>query len=274
MGVCSNLDVAIVTFGDYATSVAAALDAVGAKERLPREGLILLKPNLTNASPPPVTTPVACVEAVLKYCRAHSAAEVAIAEGCGSGHTADTFEANGYTALAQKYGLRLIDCNEARAIRLTRSDALYWKELFLPAIVMDAFLISIPVLKDHSFTGTTVAMKNMFGLAPAPYYRGSWNKSRLHAPSADVSVVDVCLHRKPDLCVVDAVVALAGMHLSGTPRRLNRIVAGFDPVAVDSAASALMGHDPRTLEYLRLADGRLGRVPTERFPVCGAPRPD
>jgi uncharacterized protein (DUF362 family) len=70
--------------------------------------------------------------------------------------------------------------------------------------------------------------------------------------------VDVCLYKRPGLCVVDAVVALAGMHLSGTPKRLGLILASFDCVAVDAAGSRLLDHNPRDLEYLRLATGRLG----------------
>jgi uncharacterized protein (DUF362 family) len=251
-------DVAQVRFTDYTTSVAKALDLIGAGEKLPRNGLIIIKPNLTNAAPPPVTTPVAAAEALYLYCRQHTGAEIAIGEGCGSGRTQDTFEANGYAAMARRNGLRLIDFNEVPAVTVRRDDALQLKEFHLPEVAADAFVISLPVLKDHSFTGTTIAMKNMFGLAPAPFYRGSWNKSGLHSPSTDKSVVDVCLYKRPGLCVVDAVVALVGMHLSGTPKRLGLILVSLDCVAVDAVGSRLLDHDPRDLEYLTLATGRLG----------------
>jgi uncharacterized protein (DUF362 family) len=250
-----------VKFTDYRASVRKALDAVGAAGKLPRRRLIILKPNLTNADAPPVTTHVDMVAAVYRYCRRHTGAEIAIGEGCGSGTTSTTFKANGYTDLAEAHGLRLIDFNKEKAVKRSRRDAFQLKHLYLPRIALNAFVISIPVLKDHSFTTTTVAMKNMFGLCPAPYYKGSWNKSKLHSPSTDKSVVDVCLYKKPDLCVVDASVALAGMHLSGTRRKLGTILAGFDPVAVDAEASRLLGHDPHDIEYLELADGLLGTIP-------------
>jgi uncharacterized protein (DUF362 family) len=249
-----------IKFRSFAESVPEAMDAAGAAKLLPRKGLVILKPNLTNDSPPPVTTPAECVEAVWRYCAAHSGAEIAIGEGCGSGRTADTFRANGYTEFARRERLRLIDFNEEPDVRLERADALQLKELWLPKVALDAFIISIPVLKDHSFTVTTIAMKNMFGLCPAPRYRGNWNKSGLHSPSTHRSVVDVCLYKPPGFCVVDASVALAGMHLAGTPRKLGRILAGSDPVAVDAAASRLLGHEAREIEYLCLADGRLGSL--------------
>lgn len=249
-----------VEFTDYQTSVTKALEALDAGSRLPDRGLIIIKPNLTNADGPPVTTNVGIVEAVYKYCRARSRAEIAIGEGCGSGATFDTYKANGYIDLANRYGIKLFDFNTERAVKLKRDDARELKEFYIPEIVLDAFVISVPVLKDHCFTVTTIAMKNMFGIAPAPFYRGSWNKSKLHTPSTHSSVFDICLYKKPDLCVVDASVALAGMHLQGTKKKLNKILASFDPVAVDAVGSKMMGHNPREIEYLRLADGILGHM--------------
>jgi len=249
-----------VDFKDYRSSVPQALDAISAGDRLPRSGLIIIKPNLTNADPPPVTTPVQIVEAIYQYCAAHTKADIAIGEGCGSGVTEDTYQANGYIDLARRQGLDLIDFNKEDAVTLKRDDTLQLKQFHLPKVAQDAFVISVPILKDHCFTTTTIAMKNMFGLAPAPFYKGSWNKSKLHSPSTHKSVFDVCLYKKPDLCVVDAVVALSGMHLSGTPKKLNTILTGFDPVAVDAKGSALLGHDPKRIDYLRLADGVLGSM--------------
>ena len=246
-----------VEFTGYEASVGQALDLIDAAGSLPQTGLIIIKPNLTNTSGPPVTTNVGAAEAVYKYCKAHTKSEIAIGEGCGEGVTADTFEANGYTELADKYGIRLIDFNQEQVVLLKNENALQLKQFHVPRVVMDAFVISLPVLKDHSLTSTTVAMKNMFGIAPAPFYRGSWNKSKLHSPSTHKSVVDVCLYKKPDLCVVDASVALAGTHISGRAKDLGLILAGFDPVAVDAVGSGMLGHNPRKIQYLTLADGRL-----------------
>ena len=252
--------VAQVKFKDYETSISAAIDRIGAGAALPQTGLILIKPNLTNASPPPVTTDVRAVEAVYRYCRAHANAEIAIGEGVGSGRTPDVYAALGYTDLADKYGIRLIDFNESDTVRSWNREARHWRELYLPRIALEAFIISVPVLKDHSFTKTTIALKNMFGLAPARHYAGAWNKSKLHQPSTDEAVVDICLHKAPDLSVVDAAVALQGSHLWGQTRDIGFILAGFDPVAVDAVGSRLLGHDPEQLDYLRMAEGRLGTM--------------
>lgn len=255
--------VAKIKFSDYAASIEQALEDISATERLPQDGLIIIKPNLTNADPPPVTTAVGMVEAIYQYCRARTRAEIAIGEGCGTGTTAATFQANGYAALAEKYGIELIDFNTAKTVLCRNKAAWQLKEFHLPAILREAFVISAPVLKDHSFTVTTIAMKNMFGIAPGSVYRGSWNKSKLHQPSTHRAVVDICSYKRPDLSVVDASTALTGMHLAGTAKKLGLILASFDPVAVDALGSQLLGHNPRRIEYLKLSDGRLGQLACE-----------
>lgn len=249
-----------VKFVGYRESVEKSLDLIQAQGKLPQSGLIIIKPNLTNCDPPPVTTNVEAAEAVYNYCRLHSRARIAIGEGCGEGVTAETFRANGYAELAEKYGLRLIDFNEEKTVVVKREDAFQLTQFHMPQILEDAFVISLPVLKDHSLTTTTVAMKNMFGIAPARFYGGSWNKSKLHSPSTHKSVVDICLYRKPDLCVVDASVVLRGTHISGTATSMGLILAGFDPVAVDAVAGELLGHSRKKIQYLALADGLLGSM--------------
>jgi len=252
--------VAKIKFSDYQSSVTKALDLIDASAKLPQSGLIIIKPNLTNSDGPPVTTNVEAVEAVYSYCKKYSKAEIAIGEGCGTGTTEETYRANGYTKLAEKYGIRLIDFNKEKAVLLKNDKALQLKEFYMPEIVQDAFIISVPILKDHSFTKTTIAMKNMFGIAPEPYYSGSWNKSQLHSPSTDKSVFDVCLYKMPALSVVDAVVGLKGMHLAGRSKQVGVILAGFDAVAVDAVGSELLGHKRSSIEYLKLANGRLGSM--------------
>ena len=97
--------VAKVAFTGYEESIRKALDLIGAAEALPRDGLIIIKPNLTNSSPPPVTTSVQAVEAVYKYCRARTKAEIIIGEGAGSGRTCDVYATLGYTDFAKRAGV-------------------------------------------------------------------------------------------------------------------------------------------------------------------------
>ena len=65
-------------FTTYAEALPRALDAIAAAPVLKRQACILIKPNLVNASPPPVTLPVEAVEALVSYIRRHSGARIVI----------------------------------------------------------------------------------------------------------------------------------------------------------------------------------------------------
>src|SRR3989304_5965668 len=136
--------VARVKFADYQSSITKALDLIGAGAQLQQDGLIIIKPNLINSSPPPVTTSVAAAEAVYNYCKVHTKAEITIGEGCGTGKTSDVFTVLGYTEMAKRYGLKLIDFNESETVVLENKNAFQLKQFHMPRIVQDAFVISLP----------------------------------------------------------------------------------------------------------------------------------
>ncbi len=123
-----------IDFVNYRRSVSRALDEAGAPSAVPKTGLIILKPNLTNSSPPPVTTPVEFVEAVYLYIRDKTDAEIIIGEGCGSGKTPAVFRSLGYTRLSRKYGIDLVDFNTADTISLSHPEAVQLKTFYMPRI--------------------------------------------------------------------------------------------------------------------------------------------
>ena len=246
---------ACIEFASYAQSVAEALDAVGAGEVLARQEAVLIKPNLVNPSPPPVTTPVECCEAVIEYVRRHSSARIVIAEGCGAanGETPDCFEALGYEELSRRAGVPLLDLNHAPTVRRHLPGLAVFPEFHLPQAALEHFIVSVPVLKAHSLAEITGTMKNMMGFAPPRHYQqgGHWKKSAFHARMHE-SIRDLNRHRAADLTVLDARVGLAEFHLGGPEcdPPVNRIAAGFDPLAMDRLAAELLGKDWQDIPHL------------------------
>ena len=53
-----QMNLITIDFCSYHESVSSALDSIGAGNILAKQSSILIKPNLINASPHPVTTPV------------------------------------------------------------------------------------------------------------------------------------------------------------------------------------------------------------------------
>lgn len=252
--------VAEVSFENYAGSVKKVLDLIKAKELIASEKRIILKPNLTLNKKPPATTDIRCVEEVLKYCRMNSKAEIIIAEGSGGCDTVKCFEEFGFYKLEEKYGTRVVDLNREKRVVLTRNDALKLKKFKMPEILSGAFLISIPVLKEHSNTSLTAAMKNLMGLyiSPPQYRFAGWNKAKLHRLGLHECIFDLNLYKKANINLVDASVGMIDEEISGAAKKFNVLLASTDPVAIDVRCAGLLGKNWKDIEYLIYADGRLG----------------
>jgi uncharacterized protein (DUF362 family) len=251
------------SYVSYEETIPVLLQAIGAPEILARQSCILIKPNLVNASPPPVTLPVAACEALVAACRRWSRARVIVAEGSGDRHlsTGEIFHILGYDRLVSRYGVELVDLNEAELVELCHPQGKVFPSFMMPRLVMDSFVISAAVLKAHSLADVTLSMKNMIGVAPPAYYQrgGHWKKSAFHARMHD-SIFELNRYRKPDLAFIDASIGLAEYHLGGPTCEppVNGLLAGFDPVAVDAAGARLLGFPWQRVEHIRLADGVLG----------------
>ena len=255
----------ITTFDSFARSLPPLLDSIGAAEIFRQQKRILLKPNLVNTSPPPITLPLAAMESLVKYVRDCSQAEVIIAEGTGEPHIDSfaVFRALGYDQLAKDYDLQLVDLNEAENVCLNNPECQIFPEFHLPKIAFESFIVSFPTLKAHSLAGVTLAMKNMMGFPSHHHYQqgGYWRKSAFHA-QMQRSIFELNCYRKPDLSIIDASVGMAEYHLGGPTCEppVNKLVAGFDPVAVDAAGAELLGFNWRKIEHIQLADGVLGQA--------------
>lgn len=250
-------DVVDVPFTSYEDSVPAALDACGAGAFLAAQGRVLVKPNLVTAQAPPVTTPVACVEAVVRYVRAHAPrAEVVVAEGTGCGsETPEVFAALGYVEMAERQGVELVDLNRAPLVRREDPQCSVFKEMWLPELAFTHAVVSVPVLKAHSLALYTGALKNMMGFPPPEHYGGgnfgSWKKAKFHQHMHE-AVRDLHRYVSPALSLVDASVGMPEYHLGGAhcDPPVGRLLAGGDPLAVDRAGAALLGIDWRRVGYL------------------------
>ena len=231
---------------------------------------ILIKPNLVNETPPPVTTPVSLVADLIDYLRGKTTAEIMVGEGTASiSHDTDhIFVRLGYTEMAAEKGVRLVDLNREPSRRLARGDCRRWPAMHLPVIALEALLISVPVLKAHTLAGVTLTLKNMMGLAPPHRYQnpGSWKKSAFHR-DIQMAVADLNRYRCPDFTLLDASTGLADSHLGGPvmDQPPGLLAAGRDPVAMDSFGAGLLGRDWRYIGHIRLLDGEIGQAGSVRI---------
>ena len=260
----NNSTVHTSLFTSWQESVPRLLDATGLPDRLAAEKRIIIKPNLVEPLKPPITTPVELIAALVDFIHASLPhLEIIIGEGCGSSskNTWQIFDTLGYSKLADRTGVTLLDLNEAPLVHMQDSKCGRWPEMYLPRIVFESFLISVPVLKAHSLAGVTLTMKNMMGLVPPAHYQqgGHWKKAAFHQ-NIQEAVFDLNRYRTPDFTLLDATRGMQEAHLWGPTcdPPPNRLAAGYDPVAMDSYGCSLLGIKWNSVGHLDMAHGILG----------------
>lgn len=245
----------VVEFINYAESIRNALDGIRASDILSKQRVILIKPNLVDSIKFPVTTHRDCVSAIIDYIRNYTDARIIIAEGCGcpNKETAQVFKELGYTELAQEKSVELMDLNKAPLIKLKNPKFKVLPVCYLPEVAMRSFILSVPVLKAHSFSSVTLSLKNMLGFAPPEYYQrsGYWKKSFFHQDMHN-SIFELNLYRTPDMVLLDASVGMPDYHLGGRECSppVNKIIAGTDAGEVDKIGAELLGFDWRDIPHI------------------------
>ena len=226
-----------------------------------RGKMVVLKPNLVDYLPgDAINTHPTLVLAAVEAFRRLGAKSVVVAEG--PGHQRDTqfvLSQSGYEKSLRNEKVRFVDLNRDELIRTSlRASYSRMKQLWLPRTVLEAdYLVSMPKIKTHHWSGVTLAMKNIFGIVPGARY--GWPKNTLHWHGIEESILDLCATVPIHFVIADGILAMEGNGpLDGTPRPLGRIVLADDPVAADATCARLMGYDPERIAYIQEASKFLG----------------
>ena len=155
--------------------------------------------------------------------------------------------------MSKMKNVELIDLNYAPLVRLEKPWFKVLPEYYIPEIAFESFVISVPVLKAHSFSKVTLSLKNMMGFAPPEHYQvgGYWKKSYFH-DYMHLAILEMIAYRTPDMAVLDATIGMCDYHLGGRQCSppVNKLIAGFDPVAVDKKGAELLGFDWHNIPHI------------------------
>lgn len=118
--------------------------------------------------------------------------------------------------------------------------------------------INVPVLKSHSSTQVTLAMKNLMGVV---WDRGYWHRNDLHQCIADYLLFE----KKPTLNIVDAYRIMMkngprGVSVDDVAMSKNLLIS-TDIVAIDAAATKIFGSEPADIQHIKIANAMgLGKM--------------
>jgi uncharacterized protein (DUF362 family) len=133
---------------------------------------------------------------------------------------------------------------------------------YIPKRFIGENIIHLPTIKTHIFTTTTGAMKNAFG--GLLNERRHWTHPVIHETLVDLLMIQKKIHRGV-FAVMDGTFAGDGPGpRCMTPHVKNVLLASDDQVAIDAVAAKLMGFDPMSIKFIRIAH--------EKGLGCGDPR--
>lgn len=130
-------------------------------------------------------------------------------------------------------------------------DRIFPAGIEIPKMLVGMNMIHLPTMKTHVFTGTTGAMKNAFG--GLLHDKRHWTHSVIHETLVDLLAIQKEIH--PGVfAVMDGTIAGDGPGPRAMiPHVANLMLASADQVAIDAVAAKLMGFEPLSFKYIRLA---------------------
>ncbi|MBS7636858.1 DUF362 domain-containing protein [Candidatus Bathyarchaeota archaeon] len=265
---CNISRVAIIKGSDPTEITVRALEALklDLDVVLSTEKPILIKPNYITAQHPStgITTDGKVVEGVVKFLKERGKDNIIIGEGSGWAETFEAFKVAEIDKISEKWKVKLVDLNKDVFVEVYPPNPMALRKVKVAKTALESVIISVPKLKLHRLTTVTLGIKNMMGALAS---KGSMHNGRLHANIADLASV-----LKPSLTVIDGIIAGEGHETSGNPVKMDLVIAGTDPVAVDAVGAAVMGVSPTEVEHLVLAEKKgLGTCQLEKIEVIGEP---
>jgi uncharacterized protein (DUF362 family) len=216
---------------------------------------ILLKPNVgREISNIAVNTNPEVVAAVFHFLKKKFQATFFIGDSpIISTDTRKAFSLSGYDPLLAEEDLTFLDLDDKPPITIPLPGGKMIQQIRVTGYIRDFdYIISIPVLKMHMHTGATLSFKNCKGLI---FKRDKIKLHHLNQPEIieelktdckkikelDAAIADLSIGIQPDLAIIDATHVMEGLGpSSGTPKKLDIIIASTSFLAADIAALAIV----------------------------------
>ena len=263
----------VVINGDPAAATRKALEAMGGISRFVKKGQrVVLKPNMSFNNPPDraSTTHPLVVATVAQACMEAGAQRVAVLdyplrkgelclERSGILDACKSIKGVYVAALEERKFFREIKVPQGK---------LFDRVEVLKEVLDSEVLINLPQAKSHSATGVSLGIKGLMGMI--------WDRWSFHSKyDIDQALADLASVIKPQLTILDATRALVsgGPGGPGEVVKPNLIIAGIDPVAVDSYAVSIapwygQNFKGRQVKHLLLANQRgLGKIDLDQLNI-------
>jgi len=244
---------------EYENGLNRALDALGGIKRFVKPGeKVTIKPNIGWDRKPEqaADTNPRLVGEMVRLCLTAGASEVIVTDiPCNDARR--TFIRSGIKEAAEKNGAKVILPAEEDYVKVDLGGKLLTTWPVLKYFVETDRFINMPIAKQHSLSGCTISMKNLYGILGG-------RRNQLHQ-KIDQAIVDLVAFVRPTLTIVDCTRVLMRNGPQGgslTDVKIdNSIICTTDLVAADARAVEFLNLKPEKVSHIVLAEkSGLGKI--------------
>ncbi|HET7317962.1 MAG TPA: DUF362 domain-containing protein [Nitrospirota bacterium] len=265
-GTAGSPDLAVAHGASPAEIVKAAIDALGGMGKfISRGDVVVVKPNIGWDRTPEQAgnTNPEVVAAVVRLCFEAGAKKVRVFDRPVN-DPRRCYVQSGIAPAASALGANVdfVDDRKFRDMAINGEALKSWP-LYTELFEADK-VINIPIAKHHGSAKLTMSLKNWMGVMGG-------QRRQIHQ-KLDQSLVDLSTKIKPTLTILDAVRILTANGPQGGSledvKKLDTVIAGVDPVAIDSFGATLFGMKGSDLGYVRLGHERgLGQMDLSKVKI-------
>lgn len=246
-------DLVAVKGGEPRDMFDKAIAAMGGMGAFVKKGqTVVVKPNIGWDSSPEraADTNPQLVFRIIEHCLNAGAKEVYVFDNTCDNWT-KCYANSGIEKAAKDAGAKVVGGNTEGYYQAVSVNGSSLKSAKVHELILSSdVFINVPVLKHHSSTRMTSAMKNLMGVV---WDRQFWHKNNLHQ-----CIADFAAYRKPDLNVIDAYAVIKRNGPRGVSAAdvlpLKSQIISTDIVAADAAAAMIFGSQPSDIPYINLAE--------------------
>jgi uncharacterized protein (DUF362 family) len=227
-----------------------------------KDRLVAIKPNDTTATARDKTacTQADTLRAAIRFVKGLHPRKIVVTGGSGEKETDEVFRTMGYLEVIEAEGVEWFDHNQAPFVPVDLPFGPQRKVMVNPRIFEYEKLVSLSQLKVHSTATVTLSIKNMAMSYPAADFYGHPRVSqKLHPHNIlqdkHAFLVGMLMRFPIDLGIIVGHPAMIGKGpLGGKAVETGLVIAGRNPVAVDSVGAFLLGFETLGVQHLRQAE--------------------
>lgn len=232
----------------------------GIRNFVSRGQTVVIKPNIGWDGEPEraSNTNPELIKRIVEHCKNAGAKDIFVFD-----HTCDTwnrcYASSGIEKAVKEAGGKMVNGsyeNYYQEVAVPKGKKLKNAKVHELILESDVY-INVPIIKHHSSTKLTLAMKNQMGIV---WDRRFWHRNDLHQ-----CIADFVSFRKPDLNIIDGYAILmrnGPRGVSTADVSINKsLIISKDIVAADAAATKIFGWEPSDITYIKNAhDMGLGNM--------------